>query len=462
MVTYNRGPEQIVKIVKDVVPVLDEMGFQDPLVKFIAEASKMQREEDGDGVTQFTILLTALLMEADKLLEMGVHPNIIVQGYDKATRRVVELIKQQSEQSGDALNDQVLDCVDCGRGLLSPTIRSSIIEASKIVIRDGKLDDARIKIIKKVGGNTDETLLIRGIALKAPELYHGMTNYIQKPRIALISGKVGLNRLTVKMKGEGPTEVELKIRTPRHIADYLSAENEIKKAAIQKIDENKANVVLCQQPIEDSVKSEFTKRGIFVLENVDEKDLQAVSKATGAKIVSRAQELIESELGSAGGLRVESILPEKVIIFEDCDAATFVLRGSTTQMLDEVEFLIKNALKVIQKASIDGLFVAGGGAVEMYAAADLGKYARQFSSREQIVIEYFAEAVEEIPRILAENSGLDPSKTIAQLRTLQLDKPTYGIGASGCSDLVCMEPARIKSDIYLRANDLGFDYAQDR
>jgi archaeal chaperonin len=160
MVTYNRGPEQVVKISKDVIPVLNEIGIQYPLVKFIAEASKMQREEDGDGVTQFTILLTALLMRADELLEMGVHPNIIAQGFDKATNRVVDLVKQQSEHAGDDLYDQILDCVDCGRSLLTPKIRSYIIEASKIVIQDGKLDDSWLRIVKKVGGSTDETLLI--------------------------------------------------------------------------------------------------------------------------------------------------------------------------------------------------------------------------------------------------------------------------------------------------------------
>jgi chaperonin GroEL (HSP60 family) len=394
-------------------------------------------------------------MKADELLEMGVHPNTIAQGFDKATKRLVALVKEKSWQADDGLYAPILECVDCGRNILTPTIRSSIIEASKTVIREGKVDDSRLKIVKKVGGSTDETLLIKGIAIKASGLYHGVLESIQSPRIALISGKIGLNRLTVMMKGEGPSEVELKIREPRHIMGYQSAEDEIKKAAIRKIVENKVNVVLCQQPVDDSVKSELVRKGIFVLESVNEKDLKAVAKATGAKIVSTPQELIESELGSASGLRVDRIPPDEIVVFEGCDAATFFLRGSTTQALDEVESLINNAMKVIQKTSKDGLFVPGGGAMEMYAAIDLRKYARQFAGREQIVIEYFADSIEEIPKVLAENAGLDGLVTMAQLSKLHLDKSTYGIGAGGCSEFVCSDPARIKLDIYLRANDLA-------
>jgi chaperonin GroEL (HSP60 family) len=455
MVTYNRGPEQVVKISKDVQPILDEIGFQYPAVKFMAEAAKMQREEDGDGVTQFTILLTSLLMKADALLEIGVHPNIIAQGFNKATMKAVDLVNQKSEYVGEKVYDQILDCVDGGRNLLSSGIRSSIIEATKIVLKDGKIDDSLLRMVKKFGGSTEETRLIKGIMIKTPEIYHGMPDSISHPSIALISGKLGLDRLSVKMKGDGPPEVELRISDPKHLIGYLSTERELTQAAIRRIKEARVNVVLCQQPIEDQVKGELVRSEIFVLEKVDEKDLVVVSKATGAKIVSSPRELKESDTGSANRLYVDRISPDEIVVIEGCNAATFLLRGSTSQAMDEVESLIKNAVKAIHIASKDCKVVPGGGAIELHTSINLKEYARQFSSREQLAIEYFAESLEEIPKILAENAGQDPINAITQLKNYHVTDSRYGIGLDGCSLMVCYESTKIKLDIYLRANDLA-------
>lgn len=455
MVTYNRGPEQVVKISKDVVPVLDEIGFQYPVVKIMSEAAKMQREDDGDGVTQFVVFLTALLMNADKLISMGIHPNILVKGFDEATKRAVDVVDRLATPIGAEAYESVLDCIDCGRGLLTPKLRESIIKASGIVIRDGKIDSIRLRMIRKMGKGIDETQLIRGVVIKSHKVHGGMPDHVQAPRLAILSGRVGISRVSVKMKGEGPAELELTIRNPSQIEDYKYAELEIKLAAIRKLKELGIDVLLCGQPIDDSVRGELAKQGIYALERVDQADLIGVSRATGARVVGSIGDLGESDLGSAESLDTEWIEPDRVTVIRGCEAATFILRGSTAQAIDELEDVIQNAVKAIRLLRNDGRTVPGGGAVEFFVASDLRNHALGFPGREQLAIVSFADALSAIPRVLAENLGFEPIDVIAQLNKCQLEDIKYGIGANGCASSVCHEPVKTKLDVYRRVYDVA-------
>ncbi len=454
MVTYNRGPEQVVKISKDVIPILDEIGYQYPAVKIICEAAKMQRTEDGDGTTQFSLLLTAILMEADKLIVMGVHPNVVLKGFSEATKRAIEVVELLSTSVDDE-KEWLLDCVDCGRGILTPKLRNMIFEASRVVIRDNKLDETRLTFLRKVGGYVDETRYIKGVALKSCKVHQSMPNGREVPRLAVLSGTIGSNRHSTMMKKDGPPEIEIAIKKPMHVSGFLQAERDMKLAQIFRLRELGVDTLLCGQIIDDSIKGELARQNIYALEKVEQTVLISTAKATGAKVVSDIGDLRESDLGRAENLVTEWIEPERITFFEGCEAATFLLRGSTQQTIDEVEQTIRNSLNVLAVLKKDSRIVPGGGALEMHIAEDLRRHALKYPNKEQIAIERYADAVGTIPKILAENFGFEPVDIIAELGKYHQEDSSYGIGKHGCASNVCGEPTRVKLDIFRRAMDVA-------
>lgn len=208
MVTYNRGPEQVVKITKDGIAILDELAIQYPPAVIIAEAAKMQREEAGDGVTTFVTFLSALLKKADKLLTDKIHANTIIHGYKIAADKALEIIDKQAI-SYKSINGDILDVVDCKRRLLTPNLRSMIIQAYPLAFSETEFDKENIRFLKKVGGSIQESNLIKGVVIKKEKAHPDMSGKVENLRIAITSERPGINRLDVKMKGEGPTQIKL-------------------------------------------------------------------------------------------------------------------------------------------------------------------------------------------------------------------------------------------------------------
>jgi chaperonin GroEL (HSP60 family) len=456
LVAYNRGPEQVIKITKDAIAVLDEIAIQYPPTVIVSESAKLQREEAGDGVTGFVILLSALLKKADELLTMGIHANTIIHGYQLATEKSLEIFERQAL----ALNGQnidILDTVDCERNLLTPSIRSMIKQAYPYAFSDGRLDRENIRFLKKKGGNLQDSNLINGVVIKKEKAHPNMPDHIINPLIAITSGKLGINRLEVKMKGEGPAHIELNIKTPYQIQAFHEAENRIKNSPIEKLTQFNVNVLFCEQPLDVTQKEKLFAQGIFALENVDKKDSLAVSKATGAITVVNLNDLTKEDIGCAEELSTGKIELEKTVTIEGCKGgSTFILRGTTSQNMDELETTIKNSFVVLKLMSDDCRVLPGGGAVEAQIAQELKGYALEFAGREQIIIQAFGNALMEVPRCLAENYGLNPTDALIELGKRHADGfCNFGVNEQGCIDMVCAEPLKVKRSVIRRAYEVS-------
>lgn len=155
LVSYNRGPERVVKVTKDSTAILDELAIMYPPAVIIAESAKMQREEAGDGVATFVIFLSALLKKADELFSMKIHANTIIHGYHLAAEKALEIIDKQAV-THNGFDSDVLYTVDCKRNLLSPQIRSMIMEAYPLALSDGKFDKDNVGFLKKPGGSIQD------------------------------------------------------------------------------------------------------------------------------------------------------------------------------------------------------------------------------------------------------------------------------------------------------------------
>ena len=455
IVTYNRGPEQVVKVTKDAIAILDELAIQYPPAVIIAESAKMQRQEAGDGVATFVILLSALLKKADELFSMKIHANTVIHGYFLASNKALEIMdKQAISQKG--INSETIDIVDCKRGLLTPHIRSMIMEAYSLASADGRFDRDNIRFVKKPGGSIQESNLIKGVVIKKEKAHPNMQDRLQNLRIAITSEKPGINRLNVKMKNEGPPQIKLDIQTADQMKRYKETEDRLRSEALDKMIKLKANVLLCEQPIDDSLKDKLLFNGIFALEKVDKIDTHAVAKATGAKIVGKIGDVTEEDLGIASELHTDRIELEKTVTFQGCSGATFMLRGSTSQTMDELETAIRNSITVLKNLEDNNKVLPGGGAIETHIAEELKQYAKGFACKEQVVIEAFGNALMDIPRCLAENCGLNPTDALIELKHYHADGfSNYGVADQNCGEMVCQEPVKVKRSVIRRAYEVS-------
>jgi chaperonin GroEL (HSP60 family) len=455
MVTYNKGPERVVKVTKDAVAILDELAIQYPPSVIISESAKMQREEAGDGVATFVIFASALLKKADELLNLGIHPNTIIHGYSLATNKAREIIDRQAI-AGSSGDSDILDIVDCKRNLLTPQIRSMIRQAYPYAFCDNRYDKEKVRFLKKTGGCLKDLRLIKGVVIKKQKAHPNMSDKIKDLRIAITSEKLGINRLEIKMPGQGPYHINLNVKTPQQIQQYSETIQKLKAEPIKKLTGLNVNVLLSEQPLEENLKAEFLVKGIFALENVDKKDTQAVAKATDAKIVGSLSELTEEDIGKAEDLSTGKLELEKTVTFGGCKGATFLLRGSTMQMMDELETAIKNSFTILKLMNDDGKVLPGGGAVETHIAEELKAYAREFPSREQVAIEAYSDALMEVPRCLAANYGLNPTDTLLELKNHHAEG-NYNVGVcqNSCHEMVCQEPLKVKRSVFRRAFEVS-------
>ncbi len=434
LVTYHRGPEVVMKVTKDALDVVDELGVQYPAIKTLAEAAKIQREQVGDGVSTLLVLTSALLAEADKLIEMGFHASTILQGYHEATEKSTAIIDQLSNRLDEDLEVRLLEVVDCGRGLLTERLRKELSEAILRVTENRNLEVNRIRIVKKRGGQTGDSELVRGVVIRKGRAHPSMPDHVDAPRIALV-GKMVIKPLELKMKGEGAFAIQLNITDQKQIQTFKGEENRIRARLAERVRSLGANVLICPTGIDVKITDYLSRHGILALQLVDHEEFQAVAKATGATVVGEVDSLEESDIGTAIRLQIDRIESDEITILSCDKGATLLLRGSSPELVHELEKIARNALLMLKHVRSNPKVIPGGGAIFVELALRLRAHALTFQGREQFVVNSFADALEKIPESLSANNGLDSIDTLTQLRSHHSDgKVAMGVGQQGCTD----------------------------
>ncbi len=453
MVTYNKGPERVVKITKDPVAILEEYAIQYPTITVLSEAAKMQRQEVGDGTTSLIIVISALLKNADKLRRQKTHPTIILEGYREAAKKAIDIINANTKAAAEEHKIQAaIKMLDCGKGCLDMQLCQMLEDASKICRSSGSVDKTKIKIIRKPGGDIWQTQFVKGLAIKKCKCHPNMPETLDNPTIAVTSERIGSNRLEIKMPGQGPFHMKLDVDTPEKRIFFKEAEEQQKSAALSKLQTFGVNTLFSQQPIDDYSKNKLLRLGILAYESVDRKDLELICTATGTRMVGNLADLTAADIGKSKGLVTEKIGLETITTLTGCNFATFITRGSTVQALDELELAINSYMSLIDTAEKSNGLVAAGGAAEMLIARELDTFALQFSGRQQLAIQAFADALLEIPRCLAANCGRNQDDTVAQWRKLQSERDLgYGLVADGSFGNVGDELSQVKVSMLTRA-----------
>jgi len=452
-----------VTITNDGATILKEIDAQHPAAKMMVEVSKTIDTEVGDGTTSSVIFAGALLEKAEKLLEKDVHSTVIVDGYQAASEKSLELladfaksIKPDDEESliKIAKTSMQSKLISEDSEPLSKLVVGAIL---KIAEKNGdtySVDLDNLKVEKKSGASIQDTALIKGIVLDKEVVHSGMPTKIQNAKIALVNAALEVEKTEMS--------AEIRISDPSQMQMFLEEENRMLKEMVSKLHNAGTNVLICQKGIDDISQHYLAKHGILAVRRVKESDMTKLAKATGGRITTNLDDITEKDLGHANLVQQKKVETDKWVFIEGCKnphSVTILIRGGSQRVVDEVDRSIHDSLMVVKDVIETPSIVTGGGSAEAYLAGQLNEYADSFDGREQLAVKQYAEALESIPLTIAENAGMDPIDTIISLRAKQNSgKKGAGINAKeskigDMNSLSILEPLVVKEQIIKSATE---------
>ena len=409
-----------VTITSDGRTILDEMDIQHPAAKMMVEVAKTQDDEVGDGTTTSVIIAGELLSKAETLIEKKVHPTVIIDGYRKAAEKALETLEKIAIKISPtdkkmikkaAMTSMASKLVSGSKDYLGEIATSAVLQVAVKTADGYKVDIGDIKVEKKPGESLTDTRLIKGVVLDKETVHSGMPKRVENAQIVLIDAALEIEKTEFDAK--------INIESPDQIDSFLKQEENMIKAMVDKLVSKDANVVLCQKGIDDLAQHFLARKNILAVRRVKKSDMEALAKATGAKVVTNLDDITKKDLGYAKLVEERKIGDDKMTFIEGCKnplAVTILIRGGTERIVDEADRSLHDALCVVGDIVEEPKILGGGGAPEMEMAKALKEYAESLPGREQLAVMEFAEALEVIPTTLAENAGLDPIDIISELR----------------------------------------------
>jgi len=451
-------------ITNDGATILEEMNVEHPTAKIMVEIAKTQDKEVGDGTTTAVVFMGELCKEASKLLDQGIHPSIIIKGYTQAAQKAEQILDEISEKVSIDDTEKLEKIAQVSMGSKSIGVGSTKEYLAKIVVKaikqvaekkDGKyvIDEDLIKIEKKAGGETKDTSLIEGVLIDKEVVHSAMPKEVKNAKIALVDAALEIEKTEMDAK--------IEITSPEQMSMFLEQEEKMLKEMVEKIAKTGANVLFCQKGIDDMAQHYLAKHKIMAVRRVKKSDMEKLARATGARIVSTLDDLTEADLGYAGIVYEKTVAEEKMVFVEKCKdpkSVTIFVRSSTDHVVAEAERAIIDAIGAVSSSIEDGKIVTGGGSIEMELSARIKKYASEVGGREQLAISAFADALEIIPRTLAESAGMDPIDALVELRAKhqKAEGKTYGIDVfsaqtADMQKLGVIEPTKVKKQAIISA-----------
>jgi len=441
-----------VVITNDGATILWEMDIQHPVAKMIVEVARTQDDEVGDGTTTAVILAGELLANAEKLMDQGVHPTVIIDGYKEARNKAHQVLDEMaieiSKDDRESLK-KIAETAMTGKGIevFKRKLSEICVDGAIAIEEDGKVNvEDKVKVIKISGGSVGDSEINYGIVLDKERLNSEMPKRIEDAKIVLLDGTLELKKLT--------TDAKIRISDAESLQSFREGEDDVLKELVDAIASTGAQIVFCKQGIGQYASRYLTKHEILAVRRVTDEEMELLALATGGKIIGDPLEMTEADLGRAGLVEERKVKKDKKMVFvEGCKCAkaiSIVIRGSTQQAMDNIERAMDDGLKVVASVLESGRIVPGGGAPEVEIAERLRQYASSLSGREQLAVTAFADAVESIPKILAENAGLDPIDMMVELRSKHgTGSDSYGLDVrqGGTADMMeqgVVEPIQIK------------------
>jgi len=452
-----------VVITNDGVTILKEIDVEHPAAKMLVEVAKTQDEECGDGTTTAVIMTGELLKKSVDLIDANVHPTIITAGYRMAAQKALEILdgvaikvepKDRDTLIKIAKTAMMSKAVSGSKDLMAKIAVESVSNVAEKVNDKWVVDMDNIQVTKKHGGSMDDTQLVQGIIVDKEPVHPGMPKRIEKAKIALLDVGLEIKKTEIDAK--------IEITDPSQMHAFLDEEERMLRQMVDMIKKVGANVVFCQKGIDDLVQHFLAKEGIYAGRRVKKGDMEKLSKATGAIIISKINELEASDLGKADLVEVRKIQEEEMTFVTGCKnlkAMSILIRGGTDHVVAEIERSLDDAMSVVAVAIEDGRMLTGGGSTAVEVALRLREYSSSVGGREQIAIDAFASALEVVPTALAENAGLDPIDILIEMRkSHKAGKKNAGVNVftGQVEDMVAndvLEPFRVGKQAISSATD---------
>ncbi len=453
-----------ITITNDGATILDKMDLQHPTGKLLVQIAKGQDEETADGTKTAVILAGELAKKAEDLLYREIHPTIIVSGYKKASDFALKTIEQIAQpvsiNDTDILRKVALTslgskAVAGAREYLADLVVKAVTQVAELRGDKWYVDLDNIQIVKKHGGSINDSQLVYGIIVDKEVVHPGMPKRVENAKIALLDAPLEVEKPEL--------DAEIRINDPTQMHKFLEEEENILKEKVDKIVQTGANVVICQKGIDEVAQHYLAKKGILAVRRAKKSDLEKLARATGGRVVSNIDELTSQDLGYASLVEERKVGEDKMVFIEGAKnpkSVSILIRGGLERVVDETERALRDALGTVADVIRDGRAVAGGGAVEIEIAKGLRKLAPQVGGKEQLAIEAYANAIESLVMILAENAGLDPIDKLVQLRSLHENESNkwYGLNlfTGNLEDmwkLGVIEPAVVKMNAIKAASE---------
>jgi len=426
-------------ISNDGATIVKLLDIVHPAAKSLVDIARSQDAEVGDGTTSVVLLAAEFMNTVKPLVEDGVHPQIIVKGVRKALSLAIGYLKDMAVDvrvSDEAeFREMLIHCAETALNskLISGHRRFFAEMAVKAVLHLAEQDGGDLNLIgvKRVaGGSVGDSFLVEGVAFKKTFSYAG---FEQQPK-KFNDVKICLLNVELELKNE-KENAEIRLKDPTQYQSIVDAEWQIIYGKLEKIVKSGARIVLSRLPIGDLATQYFADRDIFCAGRVEQGDMDRVASATGGHMQTSLNDLTaENVLGFCGRFEERQVGAERFNVFSECPKArtcTVVLRGGAAQFIEESERSLHDALMVVKRARKHHSVVAGGGAIEMELSRLLRENAKTIQSKEQLVISAFAQALEVIPRQLAENAGFDSTDVVNELRARHARGATPGVIAPG-------------------------------
>jgi len=449
-----------ITVTNDGATILKSISVDNAAAKILVDISKTQDDEVGDGTTSVCVLAGELLREAEKLIEKNIHPQTIIEGWRLASKIARGRLEEIAVNNGADQEKFKEDLINIARTTLS----SKILKADKdhfsqlcvdAVLRlKGSKNLEAIHIIKKTGGSLAESRLEEGFILEK-KIGVGCPKRMENAKILLANTSMDSDKIKV-------FSAKVAVDSVAAVADIEEAERKRMWAKAQKIVDHGVNCFINRQLIYNLPEEYFAKHGIMSIEHADFEGIERLALVLGGEIVSTFDHPEAVKLGTCDLIEETMIGEDKVIRFVGVplgEACTIVLRGATTQILDEADRSIHDALCVVSQTVGETRMVYGGGCAEIEMALAVEEEAKNTAGKKALALEAYARALRQIPSIIADNAGYDSAELVSQLRAAHASgSTTVGLnmqsGGTGCmKELRVCESFKVKNQIIISATE---------
>ncbi|MFB6113662.1 MAG: thermosome subunit alpha [Halodesulfurarchaeum sp.] len=405
-----------VVITNDGATILNEMDIEHPAAQMLVEVADSQEEEVGDGTTSAVVLAGALLREAEDFIDKDIHPTTIVGGYARARDIALETLDDMviEGELDDETLEQVAQSAMTGKGtggVTAETLATDIVRAVRRVETDGEIEEENLQIVARAGESSTSTRLVEGVIVEEGPIRDDMPWSLSDATVAIVDMDLEPRETEV--------DVEYNVQSADQLDTAIDAEQKELRGYADALEEAGVDVAFVTGDVSDMTAGFLANKGILAFDDIDDDDAASLGRATGASRLATLEEIEEADLGEIESLSIDKVGEDELTFVEggsDASSLTLFVRAGTEHVLSELERAVQDGVDAVVTAVEKGGVVPGAACAEVTIADAIRSEAAGIEGREQLAVEAFADAIDSIPRTIAENTGMSPIDALVDVR----------------------------------------------